>query len=667
MGVFVALSPMLNLNQIGVHFGERTLFENISLAVGGKDRVGLVGRNGAGKSTLLKIIAGVQNASEGQVSTPKDYRIGYLAQEMEHNEEATVIEEAQSAFAVYQELEAEIERISSEIAERTDYESDAYARLIDRLGEANDQLALMGSGAKEEQTQRVLQGLGFRPEDMDRKMSEFSGGWKMRVELGKLLLVAPDLLLLDEPTNHLDIESIEWLENFLKYYPGSMVLISHDRTFLDNVTDRTVEITSTRVHDHKASYSKYMAWREEEFARQESAAKQQQKDIAHTEELINKFRAKKNKAAFAQSLIKKLDKMERIEVDQFENAEMRFRFPPAPRAGKVVVEAQRLAKRFDDLEVFKDVDLMIARQDKVALVGKNGAGKTTLTRILLGELEGDGTCGLGHNVDVGYYAQNQSDELDGDLTVFETIDNEATGDVRKRVRALLGSFLFSGEDVDKKVKVLSGGEKARLALCKLLLHPYNLLVLDEPTNHLDMKAKDVLKKALMHYDGTLIVVSHDRDFLTGLTELVYEVTPTGLRQYIGDIQQFLLEKRSDTIAAYEAGRTDGPGGNPGGKDTKAKGKSNDKAAAKGDRKQAYENQKIAKKLKNRIGKREKEIAELEAKEVTLNEEMATLDPSDRMATVAKAQEFEQVQVSLQKALDDWESATSELEALNGSI
>ncbi len=656
---------MLNLNQIGVHFGERTLFENISLAVGIKDRVGLVGRNGAGKSTLLKIVAGVQNASEGNVHTPKDYRIGYLAQEMEHNEDATVLEEAQSAFAVYQELEAEIEQISNDISTRTDYESDAYARLIDRLGEANDQLALMGTGSKEEQTQRVLQGLGFRPADMDRKMSEFSGGWKMRVELGKLLLVAPDLLLLDEPTNHLDIESIEWLENFLKFYPGSMVLISHDRTFLDNVTDRTVEITSTRVHDHKASYSKYMAWREEEFARQESAAKQQQKDIAHTEELINKFRAKKNKAAFAQSLIKKLDKMERIEVDQFENAAMRFRFPPAPRAGKVVVEAQRLAKRFDDLEVFKDVDLMIARQDKVALVGKNGAGKTTLTRILLGELEGDGTCGLGHNVDVGYYAQNQSDELDGELTVFETIDNEATGEVRKRVRALLGSFLFSGEDVDKKVKVLSGGEKARLALCKLLLHPYNLLVLDEPTNHLDMKAKDVLKQALMHYDGTLIVVSHDRDFLTGLTELVYEVTPTGLRQYIGDIQQFLVEKRSDTIAAYEAGRTDGPKGNPGGKDTKGNQKAKTKAASKEDGKQAYENQKLVKKLKNKISKREKEIAELEAQEVALNEEMINLDPENRMATVAKAQEYEQLQTALQKALDDWEAATNQLETLEG--
>jgi len=654
---------MLNLNQIGVNFGERTLFENISLAIGNKDRVGLVGRNGAGKTTLLKIIAGIQNPSEGTVSTPKEYRIGYLPQEMEHNEDATILEEAQSAFAAYQDLEAEVGRISAEIAERTDYESDTYTALINRLSEANDQLALMGTGTKEEQTQRILQGLGFRPADMGRKMNEFSGGWKMRVELGKLLLIAPDLLLLDEPTNHLDIESIEWFEGFLKTYPGAMVLISHDRTFLDNITDRTVEITSTRVHDHKASYSKYMQWREEEFERQEQAAKQQQKDIAHTQELINKFRAKKNKAAFAQTLIRKLDKIERIEVDQFENAEMKFRFPPAPRAGKVVVEAKGLRKRFDDLAVFRDVDLMIARQDKVALVGKNGAGKTTLTRILLGELEGEGKCGLGHNVDFGYYAQNQSDELDGRLTVFETIDNEAEGEVRKKVRALLGAFLFSGEDVDKKVKVLSGGEKARLALCKLLLHPYNLLVLDEPTNHLDMKAKDVLKQALVHYDGTLIVVSHDRDFLTGLTDLVYEVTPTGLRQYIGDIQQFLIEKRSDTIAAYEAGRGDGPGGNPGGKDTKGKTKATAKAESKEQGKQAYADQKAIRKLKNRIGKLEKQVAELEGREKQLNEEMAALDPDDRMATVEKAYEFEKVQTALQDALNEWESTTRKLEKL----
>ena len=517
---------MLNLNQIGVHFGERTLFENISLAVGIKDRVGLVGRNGAGKSTLLKIVAGVQNASEGNVHTPKDYRIGYLAQEMEHNEDATVLEEAQSAFAVYQELEAEIEQISNDISTRTDYESDAYARLIDRLGEANDQLALMGTGSKEEQTQRVLQGLGFRPADMDRKMSEFSGGWKMRVELGKLLLVAPDLLLLDEPTNHLDIESIEWLENFLKFYPGSMVLISHDRTFLDNVTDRTVEITSTRVHDHKASYSKYMAWREEEFARQESAAKQQQKDIAHTEELINKFRAKKNKAAFAQSLIKKLDKMERIEVDQFENAAMRFRFPPAPRAGKVVVEAQRLAKRFDDLEVFKDVDLMIARQDKVALVGKNGAGKTTLFYMIAGLVAIDSgkiylsgkelnQKSISERTSLGLTYLPQESSIFKGLTVEANILSalEQRKDLnhkesQKELDSLLGDFGLHGLSKTLGIK-LSGGERRRTEIARSVASNPKFILLDEPFAGIDPIAVSDLKSIIhnLNEKGIGVVIS----------------------------------------------------------------------------------------------------------------------------------------------------------------
>ena len=655
---------MLSISNIAVHFGQRTLFENLDLFIGLRERVGLVGRNGAGKSTLLKIIAGVNPPSSGSVTMPKGSKVGYLPQEMEHNENATILEEASSAFVEVQDLEGRLEEITKELGERTDYESTAYSRLIEELTTTNERIDLLGGASQEEQVQRILQGLGFMPEDMGRTMSEFSGGWKMRVELAKLLLASPELLLLDEPTNHLDLESIEWLEGFLLQSSSSILLISHDRTFLDNLTTRTIEITPIKLFDFKSSFSKYQVWREEERTRQEQAYKNQQKYIEDTEVLINKFRAKKNKAAFAQSLIKKLDKLERIEVDATDKADIRFRFPSAPRSGKVSIEATRLCKTFDQKPVFEGVDFILARQQKVALVGKNGAGKTTLTRILLGELEGEGTCGLGHNVDVGYYAQNQSDELDGELTVFETIDNEATGDVRKRVRALLGSFLFSGEDVDKRVKVLSGGEKARLALCKLMLHPYNLLVLDEPTNHLDMKAKDVLKQALMHYDGTLIVVSHDRDFLTGLTELVYEVTPTGLRQYIGDIQQFLLEKRSDTIAAYEAGRSNGPGGNPGGKDTQAKIKTSEKASAKGDRKQAYENQKLAKKLKNRINKREKEIAEFEAKEAALNEEMSALDPTDSMATVAKAKEFETVQRDLQKALDDWEAATSELEALH---
>lgn len=649
---------MLNLSKIGLHFGERTLFENLNLFVGTKDRLGLVGRNGAGKSTLLKIVAGEQKQSEGTISVPNDYRIGYLAQEMNHNENVSILDEAQSAFAELQGLESRIETWGQELATRTDYESDEYARIIDKLSDANDRLAMMGQSSAEEQTQRVLQGLGFAQEDMGRKMSEFSGGWKMRVELSKLLLMGPDLLLLDEPTNHLDIESIEWLEDFLKNYPGAIVLISHDRTFLDAITNRTVEITAFKVYDHKSSYSKYMTWRAEDMERQETAYKAQQKEIAHMQELINKFRAKKNKASFAQSLIKKLDKMVRIEVDAEENASMRFRFPPAPRTGKVVFEATRLKKSFGALDVFEGVDLMIARQEKLALVGKNGAGKTTLTRILLGLESVEGSVEKGHNVDIGYYAQNQSDELDGSLTVFETIDSEAVGDVRKRVRALLGSFLFSGEDVEKKVKVLSGGEKARLALCKLLLHPYNVLVLDEPTNHLDMKAKDVLKQALVKFDGTLIVVSHDRDFLTGLTQLVYEVTPTGLQQYIGDIQEFLTQKRTSSIAEYESDRK--------AKKTAEKqiGRSDDTVQKTG--KAAYEERKARqreeRKLKNRISKREKEIATLEAEQEKLNTEIAAM-ADDRTGSLEKAYAFEKVQKSLKEAMDDWGDATEALELL----
>ena len=433
---------MLNLNQIGVHFGERTLFENISLAVGGKDRVGLVGRNGAGKSTLLKIIAGVQNPSEGNVATPKKYRIGYLPQEMEHNEDATVLEEAQSAFAVYQELEAEVERISNDIAERTDYESDAYARLIDRLGEANDQLALMVRGRKEEKTQRVLQGLGFRPADMHRKMHEF--GWEGSVELGKLLLIAPNLLLLDEPTNHLDIESIEWLEGFLKHYPGAMVLISHDRTFLDNVTDNTVEIVHPRPRSQSLLQQVHDLARGEAAHRGQAASRRPEGHRPHRGALSTNSARKRTKPPLHRASSRNST---RWSASRSTNSRMRrcaSASPPRPAPEKVVVEAKGLAKQFDELEVFRDVDLMIARQDKVALVGKNGAGKTTLTRILLGELNADKEHGLGHNVDVGYYAQNQSDELDGNLTVFETIDNEAEGEVRK-VRALLGAFLFSEE------------------------------------------------------------------------------------------------------------------------------------------------------------------------------------------------------------------------------
>ena len=654
---------MLHLTSLAVHFGDRTLFEGVDLAVGNKDRIGLVGRNGAGKSTLLKIIAGLQKPSEGSVSTPKEYRIGYLPQEMEHEEESTVMEVAMQAFAEVQALETRLEALTKEVAERTDYESDSYADLIQELSDANERLDAIGASSTEEQAHRILQGLGFKITDMTRQMSEFSGGWKMRVELAKLLLMQPDLLLLDEPTNHLDIESIEWLESFLMHHPGAILLISHDRVFLDTLTKRTVEIGGVKLYDYKGPYSAYQVWREEERSRQEQAAKNQQKYIQETEVLINKFRAKKNKAAFAQSLIKKLDKLERIEVDAAENMQIRFRFPPAPRSGKVIFEAKTLKKCFDDLTVFEGLDFIMARQEKVALVGKNGAGKTTLTRMLL-EQESctAGELTVGHNVDIGYYAQNQTDELDGNLTVMETLEEVAVGDVRKQLRGLLGSFLFSGEDVDKKVKVLSGGEKARLALCKLLLHPYNVLILDEPTNHLDLKSKSVLKEALQRFDGSLVVVSHDRDFLSDMTQLVYEVTPTGLRQYIGDIKQFLHEKHAASISAYEANKNVKVSRDKGGKTSSAapEGK---KASGGDDYKARKAAEKALRKAKNAVDRHEKAIAKLEAKQQELNAAMAEVDPSDRTKVTELAYAYDNVQKEMQESINAWEKALEEVDRL----
>ena len=653
---------MLHLLSVGVHFGERTLFEGLDLAIGNKDRIGLVGRNGAGKSTLLKVIAGHQKASTGSVSAPKDYRIGYLPQEMEHDESATVLEVAMKAFEEMQLLEKRLETLTREVAERTDYESDSYANLIQELSDANERLDAIGASSTEEQAHRILQGLGFKVEDMGRTMSEFSGGWKMRVELAKLLLMQPDLLLLDEPTNHLDIESIQWLETFLIHHPGAILLISHDRVFLDTLTKRTVEIGGVKLYDFKGPYSKYQVWREEERSRQEQAAKNQQKYIQDTEQLINKFRAKKNKAAFAQSLIKKLDKLERVEVDAAENAQIRFRFPPAPRSGKVIFEAETLKKCFGDLTVFEGLDFIMARQEKVALVGKNGAGKTTLTRMLLQQESCTaGTLNVGHNVDIGYYAQNQTDELDGNMTVLETLEEVAVGDVRKQLRGLLGSFLFTGEDVDKKVKVLSGGEKARLALCKLLLHPYNVLVLDEPTNHLDLKSKAVLKEALQSFDGSLVVVSHDRDFLSDMTQLVYEVTPTGLKQYIGDIKQFLHEKHAASISAYEANKAVKVSSKKAGQDAQAAKSS--PASGGDDYKARKARDKALRKAKNAVERHEKKVSELEAKLEESNAAMAAVDPSDRAKVTELAYAFEALQTEMQETINLWEKAVEEHDRL----
>ena len=653
---------MLHLLSVGVHFGERTLFEGLDLAIGNKDRIGLVGRNGAGKSTLLKVIAGHQKASTGSVSAPKDYRIGYLPQEMDHDEAATVLEVAMKAFEEMQLLEKRLANLTKEVAERTDYESDSYANLIQELSDANERLDAIGASSTEEQAHRILQGLGFKVEDMGRTMSEFSGGWKMRVELAKLLLMQPDLLLLDEPTNHLDIESIHWLETFLIHHPGAILLISHDRVFLDTLTKRTVEIGGVKLYDFKGPYSKYQVWREEERSRQEQAAKNQKKYIQDTEQLINKFRAKKNKAAFAQSLIKKLDKLERVEVDAAENAQIRFRFPPAPRSGKVIFEAETLKKCFGNLTVFEGLDFIMARQEKVALVGKNGAGKTTLTRMLLQQESCTaGTLNVGHNVDIGYYAQNQTDELDGNMTVLETLEDVAIGDVRKQLRGLLGSFLFTGEDVDKKVKVLSGGEKARLALCKLLLHPYNVLVLDEPTNHLDLKSKAVLKEALQSFDGSLVVVSHDRDFLSDMTQLVYEVTPTGLKQYIGDIKQFLHEKHAASISAYEANKAVKVSSKKASQDAQASKAS--PSSGGDDYKARKARDKALRKAKNAVERHEKKVAELEAKLEESNAAMAAVDPSDRAKVTEMAYAFEALQTEMQETINLWEKAVEEHDRL----
>ena len=651
---------MLTVTQLGVNFGERTLFEGLNLFIGKRDRIGLVGRNGAGKSTLLYILAGINKPSEGTVSYPNDYKIGYLPQEMNHNEGETVYNEAYGAFKEVKQLEIRIEEITDDISNRLDYESEEYSNLIDELTEANERLDIMGSGNLEEKIQRVMQGLGFSVEDLTRKMSEFSGGWKMRVELAKLLLTNPNLLLLDEPTNHLDIESIQWLEEFLQNYPGAILLISHDRQFLDTLTLRTIEISPYKLYDFKAPYSKYQIWRQEERDRQVQAFKNQKKYIEETQFLINKFRAKKNKAAFAQSLIKKLDKLELVDVDQADTARIKFRFPPAPRTGKVIFETKNLAKSFGSLDVFRDVNLMMARKEKIALVGKNGAGKTTLTRILLGFESFVGELVKGHNVDVGYYAQNQAEELNNKITVLETLEEEVTKDSNVNLRSMLGSFLFSGEDVDKKVSVLSGGEKARLALCKLLLHPYNVLILDEPTNHLDLKSKTVLKEALQAYDGSLIIVSHDRDFLGGLTEFVNEVTPTGLKQYIGDIKTFLHEKHAASIGAYEASKT---GERVLGKGKSVGKKSDDPSQNSLDRKAKINRDKALRKAIKTVQRLEKSVAKVEDELKTKNEELATIDTSDRLRMTELSYEFEEVQKRHDEIVSQWEQALTKKEGL----
>lgn len=547
---------MLTIQNVSVFFADRALFDGISFQVIAKDRIGLVGKNGAGKSTLLKVIAGLQGTDQGAVALAKETKIGYLPQEMQHHLQNTVFQEAESAFKELNQIKIELAGIEKQLETRSDYESDAYQKLLQDLCDFNEKIHLMDGYNIEEKIEKILFGLGFVRSDFDKTLSAFSGGWRMRVELAKLLLENPAVLLLDEPTNHLDIESIEWLEEFLKNYPGAIILISHDKLFLDHVTNRTIEINNGNVYDYRFPYSKYLVVRAEELERQKAAYENQQKEIEKTQVLIDKFRAKASKASFAQSLIKKLDRMDRVELDQVDKAKMNIKFQVQTQPGKIILKLTNIQKSFGEKKVLQGMDAVIERGDKIALVGKNGYGKSTLLKTIVGDLKQDlGEIELGHNVKIGYFAQNQTDLLDPEATVFETIDAIAQGEQRKNVRTLLGSFLFGGDDIQKKVKVLSGGEKGRLALCQLLLFDYNFLILDEPTNHLDIISKNILKEALKQYTGTLLVVSHDRDFLNTLSNQIYEVEAGKIKVHYQDILPFLEEKKANTIAEFEKNKT----------------------------------------------------------------------------------------------------------------
>ncbi len=543
---------MVTVNKLSVHFPGGYLFEDISFVVGNRERIGLVGKNGAGKSTLLKILAGKQEYDSGSVVISSDTTIGYLPQEFVPSSQMSVLDEALTAFDQLNSLEKQLDSLTNQIAQREDYESEAYADLLHRHSELNERITMLGAGNREGEAEKILIGLGFEHEDLTRKMTEFSSGWQMRVELAKLLLRKPETLLLDEPTNHLDIESIQWLENFLRSYYGAIILVSHDRTFLDNLTLRTIEITSGKIYDYKTNYSHYVQLLAERREQQMAQMTNQQKQIAQTEKFIERFRYKATKSKQVQSKIKMLEKMDRVEIDEIDSSVIHFRFPPAPHSGKISLETERLCKSYGDKLVLKDLDLIIERGEKVAFVGKNGEGKSTLSKIIVGDLDlSSGVCRLGSGITIGYFAQNQAALLDGAKTVFETIDEIAVGDIRTKIRSILGAFLFDEDDIEKKVSVLSGGEKTRLALAKLLLAPVNLLVLDEPTNHLDMVSKDILKAALMQFDGTLIVVSHDRNFLQGLTDTIYEFSHHRVSQFKGDIFEFLQSKRLTDLKDLE--------------------------------------------------------------------------------------------------------------------
>lgn len=639
---------MLNIHNLSVSFQGEYLFEEIGFRLGAGDRVGLIGKNGAGKSTLLKILAGEQEYDSGQIAKEKDIKIGFLKQDIDFVQGRTVRDEAQQAFVEIKLMEKQIDEINHQLATRTDYESDSYTQLIQDLSELTHQFEIIGGYNYQGDTEKVLLGLGFNREDFDKITDTFSGGWRMRIELAKILLQNNDILLLDEPTNHLDIESIIWLESFLNNYSGSVVIVSHDKMFLDNVTNRTIEISLGRIYDFKKPYSQFLVLRKELREKQIASQKNQQKEIEQTEKLIEKFRAKASKASMAQSLIKKLDKIDRIEVDEDDNAVMNITFPVSVQPGKVVVEAHKISKSYGDLQVLKDVNLFIERGSKIAFVGQNGQGKSTLAKIITGEISHKGELKLGHNVQLGYFAQNQAEYLDGEKSVHEIMIDSANESNRSKVRDMLGSFLFRGEEVDKKVKVLSGGERNRLALCKLLLQPFNVLVMDEPTNHLDIKSKNVLKEALSRFEGTLIIVSHDRDFLQGLTNKVYEFRNKKIKEYLGDIDFYLDQRKMEDMRAVE-------------KKTEVAKVKEDKTASKGQL--SYEQQKELKSLNNKLSTTESKISKLE-KEIKEEDVALATNYEETMAKNNFFENYSKKKKELEKLMLRWEEIQEKLEAFN---
>ncbi len=648
---------MISINNLSVEFSAVPLFDNINYVINKKDRIALVGKNGAGKSTMLKIIAGLQEPTSGTVAKPRDITVGYLPQQMQLNDDVTVVEEVSKAFSSLDQMRSQVDEINRELSQRDDYESNAYQNLIDRLTNLTERISIEETENGEAEMEKTLIGLGFNRSDFHRPTSEFSGGWRMRIELAKLLLQRPDVLLLDEPTNHLDIESIQWLENFLITKAKAVVLVSHDRAFIDNVTNRTIEISLGKIYDYNVNYSKYVTLRQERLEQQMRAYQNQQKQIADTEQFIERFRYKATKSVQVQSRIKQLAKIERIEVDEVDTSHLNLKFPPAPRSGDYPVIADNVGKRYGDHQVFDNATFTIKRGEKVAFVGKNGEGKSTLVKCIMGEIDFTGMLKIGHNVKIGYFAQNQASLLDGEMTVFDTIDRVAVGDIRTKIRNILGAFMFGGEASDKKVKVLSGGEKTRLAMIRLLLEPVNLLILDEPTNHLDMKTKDILKQAIKEFNGTVIVVSHDREFLDGLVEKVYEFGGGKVKECLGGIYDFLEKKRIASLQELELSKS------PVAAPVKETDKREETPVAEPTRRLSYAEQKEREKTVRRARKKvedlEAEIAKVEAEVKAVEDEIASGKTDNEIFERHAA-----AQKKLENTMSLWELASMELESIS---